>query len=395
MGNLDELIRKLCPNGVKYFYLGELEENNYIQMGRGQIISKIDLKSFPGDYPVYSSSSIGDGEIGRYGKYMFDDERITWSVDGGGKFFYRNNLKYSVTNVGGWMKVINTNMINTKFLYYTLINEWSKKAYNYIKKAHPSVIRKEYYLAIPPIEVQLKIVDILDNLTLISTRLSAKLLEELEARQEEYEYYKEKLLSFNKIDEDKITNSNKQKIKWVGLEEICDLSAGGDIKKENVREERTEKYNIPVFSNGIGENALYGYTNISKITAPSITIAARGTIGYCELRTEDFYPIVRLICVKPKTDEIDIEFLKYYIQTIKFKLPTSGIPQLTVPMLKKYKIPILPINEQRRISKILNKLDELRNNISESLNNEIEARQKQYEYYRDKLLTFKEFKANE
>ena len=66
---------------------------------------------------------------------MFDDERITWSIDGGGKFFYRNNLKYSVTNVGGWIKVLDDKFINAKFLYYSLINSWSTQEYNYTKKS--------------------------------------------------------------------------------------------------------------------------------------------------------------------------------------------------------------------------------------------------------------------
>ena len=141
MSKLEELINKLCPNGVKYFALKDIEESGTISLGRGKIISKKDIQDYPGDYPVYSSSAIGDGEIGRYGKYMFDDERITWSIDGGGKFFYRNNIKYSVTNVGGWIKV-NKKEIITKYLYFALINEWSKKRFNYIKKAHPSVVRE-------------------------------------------------------------------------------------------------------------------------------------------------------------------------------------------------------------------------------------------------------------
>ena len=129
-----------------------------------------------------------------------------------------------------------------------------------------------------------------------------------------------------------------------------------------------------------------------KIKAPCVTVSARGTIGYCELRTEDFYPIVRLICVKPKDRRINIYYLKYYIETIKFSIPTSGIPQLTVPMIAKYKIPIPPLEVQEKIVSILDRFGKLCNDISEGIPAEIEARKKQYEYYRDKLLTFKENK---
>ena len=136
MSKLEELIQKLCPNGVPVKTLGEVEDQGILTLGRGKVISKDELRNCPGDYPVYSSSANGDGEIGRYGKYMFDDERITWSIDGGGKLFYRNAARYSVTNVGGWIKVTST-ALHTKFLYYTLINQWSKMKFDYTKKAHP------------------------------------------------------------------------------------------------------------------------------------------------------------------------------------------------------------------------------------------------------------------
>ena len=110
---------------VEWKKLGEVENLGILSLGRGQIISKIDMQDNPGLYPVYSSSSQGDGEIGRYGAYMFDDERITWSIDGGGKLFYRNNLKYSVTNVCGWLKVHKEDVLNTKFLYYILYLQYT------------------------------------------------------------------------------------------------------------------------------------------------------------------------------------------------------------------------------------------------------------------------------
>ena len=83
-------------------------------------------------------------------------------------------------------------------------------------------------------------------------------------------------------------------------------------------------------------------------------------------------------------------FLKYYLETVRFEVPKSGIPQLTVPMISKIKIPVPSIEEQERIVKILDRFDKLCNDLTEGLPAEIAARKKQYEYYRDKLLTFKE-----
>jgi type I restriction enzyme S subunit len=165
--------------------------------------------------------------------------------------------------------------------------------------------------------------------------------------------------------------------------------AGGDVPKDRYSKDKTEQYSIPIYSNGIGESALYGYTDIAKIDKRCITIAARGTIGYTALRTEPFYPVVRLICAIPNEGLLP-DYLKYYLETIKFQVPTTGIPQLTIPMISKYIVPIPPIEEQKRIVGILDKFSKIINDISDGLPAEIEARQKQYEYYRDKLLSFKQ-----
>ena len=126
--NLESLLMKWCPNGVKYFWIGELEDSKKISLGRGKVISKKEIADNPGSYPVYSSSATGDGEIGRYGQYMFDDIRLSWSIDGGGKFFYRDAPKYSITNVSGWLEVVDKNFIEIKYLYYAMTNEWVKKS---------------------------------------------------------------------------------------------------------------------------------------------------------------------------------------------------------------------------------------------------------------------------
>jgi type I restriction enzyme S subunit len=349
------------------YTLGELENLNIIKLGRGNVISKNDIRNNPGKYPIYSSSAINNGKMGEYGGYMFDDERITWSIDGGGKFFYRNNHKYSVTNVSGWLKVINSDILNTKFLYYLLLNEWSFKKYDYTNKAHPSVIRDDYILHIPSIDVQNEIVEVLDKFT--------ELEAELEARTKQYEYYRNLLLTF---DDD---------VPMKPLSEVCVLSAGGDVPKRHFSKEKTNEYKVPIYSNGIGDNALYGWTNEARINNPCITIAARGTIGYVALRNEPFVPVVRLICAIPK-ECINVSYLKYATETLNFKVPTSGIPQLTVPMIGKYNIPVPPLEEQKRIVSILDKFSSLVNDIKEGLPAEIELRRKQYEYYRNKLLTF-------
>ena len=137
-----------------------LEASGSIRLSRGKVISKKDIASRPGDYPIYSSSVQGDGLFGRYGEYMFDEEMITWSVDGGGHFFYRPRHRFSVTNVCGYMRIDNSK-INYRFLAAQLQHLHSELNFDYQDKAHPSVIRKAYVIKLPLIPEQVAIATIL------------------------------------------------------------------------------------------------------------------------------------------------------------------------------------------------------------------------------------------
>lgn len=178
-------------------------------------------------------------------------------------------------------------------------------------------------------------------------------------------------------------------VEWLALDKLCSISAGGDVPKDALSDVKTNKYPIPIISNGIGNNAVYGYTTNAKIIKPAVTISARGTIGYAEYRDYPYYPIVRLLSVIPNdSEELNTKYLYYCLQCKKYKLPTSGIPQLTAPDLKKQKVPVPPKKIQERIVYALDNFDTVCNDLNIGLPAEIEARQKQYEYYRDRLLSF-------
>ena len=131
-----------------------------IELGRGNIISSKDVANKPGDYPIYSSSAQGKGEFGRYADFMFDEELITWSVDGGGRFFFRPKHKFSVTNVSGYMR-IKDDAWNKKYVYYSLDFQHASQAFDYQTKAHPSVIRHIYKLKKFDTNEQSKIAEVL------------------------------------------------------------------------------------------------------------------------------------------------------------------------------------------------------------------------------------------
>jgi len=141
----------------------ELEQLKLVKLSRGQVISKKDINNVPGDYPIYSSSIHNDGLFGRYGKFMFEEELITWSVDGGGDFFHRRKHKFSVTNVCGFMRV-DTARIDYRFFAAELQLLHSRKSFDYQSKAHPSVVRKEYEVQLPALPEQTAIADVLSDM---------------------------------------------------------------------------------------------------------------------------------------------------------------------------------------------------------------------------------------
>ena len=141
------------------------------------------------------------------------------------------------------------------------------------------------------------------------------------------------------------------------LNEVCDkISAGGD-KPDDCTTEKTEENQIPIFSNGIKNKGLCGYTKTPTITKPALTISARGTIGFACVRYEPFFPIVRLICVIPNEKLVVLEFLCYALQYIIPQGEGTSVPQLTIPNFKKIEIPIPPLDEQKRIASALSKID--------------------------------------
>lgn len=143
--------------------LDELISAGELTLGRGDVISKDDIARHPGPFPIYSSSAQNNGLFGEYGKFMFDEELISWSVDGGGYFFYRPKHKYSVTNVCGFMR-INPDRWHPKFVFYSLVHQHRYLTFDYTSKAHPSVIKKQYGLPTFHLEKQRKIATILSTI---------------------------------------------------------------------------------------------------------------------------------------------------------------------------------------------------------------------------------------
>ncbi|WP_055164145.1 restriction endonuclease subunit S, partial [Blautia hydrogenotrophica] len=223
MSKLEELIQKLCPDGVEYKRVSDL-----CNVSRGIVISKQFIEGNKGDYPVYSSQTENNGELGRINAYRYDGEYLTWTTDGAnaGSVFYRNG-KFSVTNVCGLLEK-KISIFNLKFLYYVLTIEAPKHVNRGMGNPKlMSNIMSNIAVPVPPRPIQDEIVRILDNFTELTEELTKELTEELTeeltARKKQYEYYRDKLLTYDK------------KIPMVKLKKIAtEIYRGAGIKRDQV-----------------------------------------------------------------------------------------------------------------------------------------------------------------
>ena len=368
MSKIDELIKEKCPNGVERKPLREIAK-----IKRGERITKKDITD-DGEYPVMSG---GVKPMGRYKDKNRDANTITISSYGAAGFvnyveedFWANDVCLSVYP--------DEKILINRYLYFVLKAQ-QQYIYDNTTKAIPDHIPTKFLedlqIPVPPLEIQQEIVGMLNSFT--------ELEAELTKRKQQYEHYRDYLLSFENI------AGEGGQVEWLALGELCSVSAGGDVPKDALSDTKTNEYPIPIISNGIRNNAVYGYTTNAKITKPAVTVSARGTIGYAEYRDYPYYPIVRLLSVIPNDSEkLNAKYLYYCLQCKKYKLPTSGIPQLTAPDLEKQKVPVPSKKIQERIVYVLDNFDAVCNDLNIGLPAEIEARQKQYEYYRDRLLSF-------
>ena len=369
MNKIEKLIARLCPDGVEFKELGEIAE-----IDTGTQLNKTAMFD-SGKYPVLNG---GINPSGRYDEYNTEADTIAISQGGASAGYVNFVCEKFWAGAHCFVVKPTPKDISNRFLYFILKQGQEKLMKAKLGAGIPGLNRSElqtFKIPIPPLAVQQEIVKILDSFT--------KLEAELEARKKQYEYYRDKLLTF-----DRQTDG----VRWATLSEIClSITAGGDLPEKYLKGQTmpTKEFPYPIYSNGSEDKALYGYTDNYKIDNEAVTISARGTIGYHAIRSAKFTPIVRLITLIPNTETISAKFLNYALDITEIGHSGGSIPQLTVPNVKKIKIPVPTLAEQERIVAILDKFYALVNDISVGLPAELNARRKQYEYYRDKLLTFK------
>ncbi len=253
------------------------------------------------------------------------------------------------------------NILNNLFLKQWLISNTfysllEKNLQGGVRKSLPYNLFKEINILIPSFKEQRKIADFLSSVDELIMQEKIK-LKELQ------EYKKGLLQNLFPKENQKVPDLRFPEFKNSGeweekkLKEYCDIIVGGDIP-EKYSKEKTEEFYIPIYSNGVGNKMLYGYTNQARIYDKCVTVSARGTIGYAVYHNKPFYPIVRLLCLITNR-LLSALFLKYQLDTMNIQGTQVGISQLTAPMISSYSILIPSFKEQKKISDFLSSVDEL------------------------------------
>jgi len=398
MSELDRLINEFCPDGVEYKALDEIA---YITMGTSPSGNTISSDHSKGIEFHQGKSYFENTMLGYSNTYTSAPikEADAWSIIMSVRAPVGDtNITNRRIAIGrGLCAIMGKESLETKFLYYylnTCVNEIKKKSNGSTFEAINTNDVKSIKIPLPPLEVQQEIVLILDKFTALEAELEA----ELEARKKQYEFYRELLISFSDdmyIDKfDKLIRELcPDGVEFVELGEVLDYEQPTKYIVDNTKYD--DSFDIPVLT--AGQSFILGYTN--EQTGIYQASSGQPVIIFDDFTTSfhwvDFNFKVKSSAMKMLTVKDDsvasFRFLYYLMKTISY-LPGDHTRQW-IEKYSKFKIPLPPLEVQQEIVRILDRFDTLVNDIAQGLPAEIAARHKQYEYYRDKLLTFREKSA--
>lgn len=390
MSKLNDLINKLCPDGVEFVKLGETCE-----VLRGKRLTKKQLSETE-KYPVFHG---GIQPIGFYSKKNRNANTVM-IINVGASAGTIGYSEKDFWSSDGCYCLSHTESVLPRYIYYVLSKDQhyfqSKVRHGGIPTLDALVVRN-YRIPLPPLPIQAEIVRILDKFT----QLEAELEAELDCRKRQYEFYRDQLLSF-----DKITPPERNNVVWKKLSEVGTLVRGNGLQKKDFT------------PNGVG-CIHYGqiYTHYRTFATETITCCSEELAK--KLRTAEYGDVV-IATTSENVEDVckavawlgkesiaisgdayiykhnqNPKYIAYIFQTGNFfdykkrKANGTKVIRLSGDAIGKYEVPLPPIEEQNRIVAILDRFESLTTSLQHGLPAEIAARRQQYEYYRDKLLDFK------
>lgn len=408
MSNLEELIERLCPDGVEYKKIGELVD--YEQPGN-YIVSSTKYSDEYNIPVLTAGQTFILGYINETdGVYKSSKDNPVIIFDDFTAAFKWVDFEFKVKSSAIKILTVNNTLTTIRYIYHVM------GFLNISSDEHKRLWIGTYSnikVPVPPLEVQREIVRILDNFAIATTEIQQKLQEELAARQKQYEYYRDLLLTF-KPNESTILNERTNELEinapvsWLKLGECCVVQSGGTPSKKNADYWLNGK--IKWLSSSVCQNKkevtnITGYITEEGLKHSSAKIMNKGTtlialvgatIGKRAFLQYEAAINQNIAGIYPKNKNLLLpEYIYYISETLyeKFLGLTNGkLAMANLSFVRNLEIPVPQLEQQQRIVDILDCFDTLCNDISSGLPAEIEMRQKQYEYYRDKLLTFKELK---
>lgn len=387
MSKLDELIKKLCPDGVEYKRLSEvfITRNGYTPSKSNSLFWE------NGTIPWFRMDDIRENGhiLSKALKY------VSHHAVKGDLFPADSIIVATSATIGEHALITVPSLANQRFTYLILKDEWKccfdikfifyycykldEWCLNHLKQGNfASVDMKkiaDFKFPIPPLEVQREIVKILDNFTELTAELTAKLTAELTARKKQYEYYRNWLLTFE-----------SKNISIFKLQDVVEIQRGIRVTRNQLSNDG--KY--PVYQNSLVPMGYYNDKNREANSTFLICAGAAGDIGYS---TQAFWAADDCYTFNC-SDKILNRYLFYLLKNkqalIYSKVRRASVPRISKESIGTIKVPVPEISVQERIVNVLDNFNKVCNDLHIGLPAEIEARKKQYEFYRDSLLTFLE-----
>lgn len=414
MSKLKRLIEELCPNGVKNKKLGEVcdfvngfafrsslfredgEKIIRITNINGRTVDIDDVKYFhKKDYKTdLEQFSIKNGDIliamsgattGKIGCYNYDD--ISYLNQRVGKFKPHNGI------------------LSRRYLYHVLLANTGALYVLAGGGAQPNLsstkLMETFEIPVPPFVVQEEIANILDRFAEYAAELQA----ELQARQEQYEYYRNKLLTFNKI------GGGIQRVTWMKMSEIGTFVRGNGLQKKDFTESGIPCIHYGQIYTHYGTFATNTKSYVSGETAKKCKKAHCGDLIFATV-SENIDDVCKCvawlgdeeICISGDSlafsHNQNPKYMAYCFQTYAFakykrsRVTGTKVIRLHQTQLEQFEIPVPSLEEQARIVNILDKFETLVSDLVQGLPAEIAAVKEQYEYYRNKLLSFPKYKLS-